>query len=227
MLVPFGTHVRDRDGSSVGTVSGLVLHPDSRQVVAIVVQQGVIDRREVVVPLNRVASFDDDEVRLDLSAAELAGFGLYGAAKLKPMPDSWPMPMGFDQRSFFLVPDAWSAAVLPFQMTSPAVSGTPAYIPDPDAAEGAKEPAIAAAMPVYDNAAQHVGDVDGVELDPATARITRVLARRGRLVHSETAIPASVIASVADDRITLGVRADDLRRLERGAIGGLGTAPAA
>ena len=57
MLVPFGTHVRDRNGKSVGTVSRLVLHPDSRQVVAIVVQQGVINRREVVVPLDRVAKF--------------------------------------------------------------------------------------------------------------------------------------------------------------------------
>jgi len=33
MLVAFGTHVRDRDGKSVGTVSRLVLHPESRQVV--------------------------------------------------------------------------------------------------------------------------------------------------------------------------------------------------
>jgi sporulation protein YlmC with PRC-barrel domain len=45
MLVPFGTHVRDKDGMSVGTVSRLVLHPDSRQVVALVVRQGVRDRR--------------------------------------------------------------------------------------------------------------------------------------------------------------------------------------
>src|ERR1700730_9800018 len=34
MLVPFGTHVVDRDGKSVGTVSRLILHPQSQQVVA-------------------------------------------------------------------------------------------------------------------------------------------------------------------------------------------------
>jgi len=119
MLVPSGTHVRDREGKSVGTVSRLVLHPESREVAAIVVQQGVFDRREVVVPLNKVASFEGDEVRLDLRASELAGFGLFNAPSLKPMPDHWPMPAGFDQRSFFLVPDAWHAAVLPFLPTSP------------------------------------------------------------------------------------------------------------
>src|ERR1700730_1933763 len=36
-LVPFGTHVVDKDGKTVGTVSRLVLHPDSQEVVAIVV----------------------------------------------------------------------------------------------------------------------------------------------------------------------------------------------
>ena len=106
MLVPPGTHVRDREGKSVGTVSRLVLHPESREVAAIVVQQGVFDRREVVVPLNKVASFEGDEVRLDLRASELAGFGLFNAPSLKEMPDHWPMPAGFDQRSFFLDPKA-------------------------------------------------------------------------------------------------------------------------
>ena len=46
MLVPFGTHVLDRQGKSVGTVSRLVLHPGSQEVVALVVQQGVVRRRE-------------------------------------------------------------------------------------------------------------------------------------------------------------------------------------
>jgi sporulation protein YlmC with PRC-barrel domain len=32
MLVPFGTHVVDREGKSVGTVSRLILHPQSEHV---------------------------------------------------------------------------------------------------------------------------------------------------------------------------------------------------
>jgi sporulation protein YlmC with PRC-barrel domain len=225
MVVPFGTHVLDRDGKSVGTVSRLVLHPESRQVVALVVQQGVINRRDVVVPLNKVASFAG-AVRLDLRASDLAGLDLFDAQHLRPVPDHWPMPMGFDQRSFFLVAgDGWTEAVLPFQLTSPAVSGTPAYVRDPDAPEGSPEPAIAAATPVYDNAGQRVGDVEGAELDHATGRITRIIVRRGRLFHTETPIPASVIAEVADDRITLSVGGDELKKLELTAFG-LGTARA-
>jgi sporulation protein YlmC with PRC-barrel domain len=223
MLVPFGTHVLDKDGKSVGTVSRLVLHPESREVTAIVVHQGIVNRREIVVPLSKVASFGD-EVRLNLSASELAGFDLFGAPSLKPMPDHWPMPAGFDLRSFFLVGgDGWTAAVLPFVLTSPTVSGTPAYIKDPDAPEGVLEPAIAASTPVYDNAGQRIGDVEGMEIDPASGRITRVIVRRGVIFRRETAIPASVIASVGD-RITLSVGADEVKKLERPIVGEPGPA---
>jgi sporulation protein YlmC with PRC-barrel domain len=46
MFAPFGTHVLDRDGNGVGTVSRLVLHPDTQQVVALVIHQGVLNRRD-------------------------------------------------------------------------------------------------------------------------------------------------------------------------------------
>jgi len=223
MLVPFGTHVVDREGKSVGTVSRLVLGPLSEEVVALVVQQGVLNRREVVVPINKVADFGK-EVRLSLRASELAGLDLFNAQPLKPMPDHWKMPLGFDQRSLFLVAgDGWTTAVLPFVLTSPRVSGTPAYIPDPDAHVD-PEPAIAVATPVYDNAGRQIGEVEGVEVDEASGRITRIIVRRGRLFHTETAIPASLIASVGDT-ITLDVSADEVKRLERSLTDQLGTAP--
>jgi sporulation protein YlmC with PRC-barrel domain len=225
MLVPFGTHVRDKDGKSVGTVSRLVLHPESRQVAALVVRQGVLDRREIVVPI-RMVERAGDEVRLMLRAAELDGLDLFGAPALRPMPDQWPMPMGFDLRSFFLVAgDGWTEATLPFVLTSPTVSGTPAFIPDPDAPERVKEPAIAAGTPLYDNAGRRVGEVKGVELEPASGRITRVLVGGGVLFRSETPIPAGLVASVGD-RITLSVSADEVKKLEPGAVAESRTAPA-
>jgi uncharacterized protein YrrD len=227
MLVPFGTHVVDAQGHSVGTVSRVVLHPESRKLIGLVVHQGVLDRREVVVPLDEVINFGD-EVRLALRARELEGLDLYDTPSLAPMPDHWPMPAGFDLRSFFLVAaDGWTASVLPFHLTSREVSGTPAAIRDPDAPERVKEPAIAKATPVYDNAGTRIGDVESVDVDLATGRITRMIVGRGRLFHREAAIPASVIASVSEDRITLSVGADQAQKLERGVVGRMGTAPAA
>jgi len=133
--------------------------------VAVVVQQGVLNRREIVVPLNKIASADKD-VRLTLRADELADLDLYDAHPLRPMPDHWP--------------------------------------------------AIAASTPVYDRKGHRIGDVEAVEIDPASARITRVLVREGLLFHHDTAIPASLIESVTSDRITVRLAADDLKKLESG-----------
>jgi sporulation protein YlmC with PRC-barrel domain len=125
------------------------------------------------------------------------------------------MPMGFDQRDFFLVGgDGWTEAVLPFEVTSPTVSGTRAYVSDPGAPGEPAEPDIAAGMHVYDRDGDRVGDVEAVEIDQASGRITRIVVRRGFLFASETTIPTSMIASVTD-RIVLKVGGDAVRKLEK------------
>jgi sporulation protein YlmC with PRC-barrel domain len=214
MLVPFGTRVVDKNGKGVGTVSRVVLHSGSRQASGLVVHQGVLDRRQIVVPIAKVASFGE-EVRLMLSASDLAGLDLYNAESLQLMPDQWEMPVGFDQREFFLVGgDGWTEAVLPFERTSATVSGTPAMVKDSDTPAEPREPVIAAEEEVFDKAGQKVGEVDGVELDPASGRIVRIIVRRGTLFREETAIPASLIAK-AGGRITLSASADEVKKLER------------
>jgi sporulation protein YlmC with PRC-barrel domain len=219
MLVPFGTRVVDKNGKGVGTVSRVVLHSGSRQASGLVVHQGVLDRRQIVVPLAKVASFGD-EVRLTLSASDLAGLDLYNAESLHAeslqlMPDQWEMPVGFDQREFFLVGgDGWTEAVLPFERTSATVSGTPAFVKDGDTPAEPREPVIAAEEEVFDKSGQKVGEVNGVELDPASGRIVRIIVRRGTLFRGETAIPASLIAK-AGGRITLSATVDEVKKLER------------
>ena len=214
MLVPFGTRVVDNNGEAVGTVSRLVLHGQSRQVAGLVVHQGVLNRREVVVPIGKVAAFDE-EVRLTLRAPELDGLDLFHSARFQSMPDHWEMPVGFDQRDFFLVGgDGWTEAVLPFETTSPTVSGTRAFVRDQDTSAEPEEPDITAGMHVVDRDGERVGDVDAVEIDPASRRIARIRVRRGFLFSTETIIPASVVGAVTD-RIELNISAEAVKKLER------------
>jgi len=214
MLVPFGTRVVDNTGKAVGTVSRLVLHSQSREVAGLVVHQGVIDRREVVVPIGKVTASGKD-VRLALGAAELNGLDLFNAPQLQAMPDHWEMPAGFDQRDFFLVGGGgWTEAVLPFETTSPAVSGTPGYVRDRDSVADPVEPDIAAGMHVYSADGERVGDVEAVEVDATSLRIVRIVVRKGFLFGAETSIPAAMIATVGDS-IRLRARADAAKKLER------------
>jgi len=214
MLVPFGTRVVDSSGKGVGTVSRLVLHTQSQQVAGLVVHQGVLNRREVVVPIGKVAAFGD-EVRLALRAAELEGLDLFHSARFQGMPDHWQMPAGFDQRDFFLVGgDGWTEALLPSETTSPSVSGTRAFVRDQDSVAEPEEPDIAAGMQVIDKDGERVGDVEAVEIDEATGRVTRIRVRHGFLFTTETSIPASMIRAVADT-IVLNASADAVKKLER------------
>jgi sporulation protein YlmC with PRC-barrel domain len=217
MLVPFGTRVLDNTGKSVGTVSRVILHPQSREVAGLVIHQGVLNRREVVVPLVKVLA-SSDEVKLAVPGAELAAFDLFRPAALQPMPDHWDMPIGFDQRDFFLVgTDAWAESVLPFEATSPGSAGTPAYARDPGAITEPDEPDIAAGMPVYDRDGRRIGDVEAVEFDDASRRIVRITVRRGFVFGHETSIPASLVESVTD-RIVLSASAETVRKLERSRL---------
>jgi sporulation protein YlmC with PRC-barrel domain len=214
MLVPFGTRVVDSSGKGVGTVSRLVLHHQSRQVAGLVVHQGILNRREVVVPIGKVAAFGD-EVRLAVRAPELEGFDLFHPARLQGMPDHWEMPAGFDQRDFFLVGgDGWTEALLPFETTSPAVSGTRGFVRDEGATAEPEEPDIAAGMHVVDRDGQRVGDVEAVEIDDASGRITRIRVRHGFLFGTETTIPASLVQAVTGE-ISLSATAAEVKKLER------------
>ncbi len=214
MLVPFGTRVVDSSGKAVGTVSRLVLHNQSREVAGLVVHQGVVNRREVVVPLSKVASFGN-EVRLSLAARAMDALDLFDSARLQAMPDHWEMPIGFDERDFFLLGgDGWTEAVLPFEPTSAAVTHTPGYVRDVDTPADPPEPDIAAGMHVFDKDGARVGNVEAVEIDEASRRITRITVKRGFLFGTETVIPASMVGAVTD-RITLKVGADTVKKLER------------
>jgi sporulation protein YlmC with PRC-barrel domain len=213
MLVPFGTKVVDADGKAVGSLKHLVLDPQSRQVVGLVVHHGILNRREVVVPLGKVAAYGE-EVRLALHADEIDDLQLFHAPHFQVMPDHWEMPLGFDQRDFFLVGGlGWAGGDLPFETTSPTVSGTPRFIVDPAPTEDQEELDIAAGMHVYDSAGQRVGDVESVGFDQVSGKISRITIKRGFLFHTEVTIPASMIGTISD-RIALNVDAETVKSLE-------------
>ena len=183
-----------------------------RQVVGFVVHHGILNRLDVIVPLSKVAAFGE-EVRLALHADEIDDLQLFHAPHFQVMPDHWEMPLGFDQRNFFLVGGLdWAGGELPLETTSPTVSGTPRFIVDPAPAEDQEEVDIAAGMHVYDSAGQRVGDVESVEFDQVSRKISRITIKRGFLFHTEVTIPASMIGTISD-RIALNVDAETVKSL--------------
>ena len=193
MLVPFGTHVVDREGKSVGTVSRLVLGPLSEEVVALVVQQGVLNRREVVVPINKggpplAPGLGAGRPRsLQRAAAQADARPLEDAARLRP---AQPVP----RRGRRL-----------------------------DGGGAALRVDVAARLGTSREWARQLSHADGFPVPAGKVGNVRVWAAPD-VFHTETAIPASLIASVGDT-IQLDVSADEVKRLERSLTDQLGTAP--
>ena len=213
MLVPFGTRVVDSEGRAVGTVQHVVLHQDTRQVDGLVVHQGVVKSREVIVPIDKVVNAGQT-IQLALRASDLDRLPIFHGQHLRRMPDHWDMPAGFDERDLFLVGGGGlTESTLPFMQTSPAVSGTPEYVQDKDSVEDPEEPDIAPGTPVYDSTGQRVGDVESIGIDQVSDKITWIVVRRGHLFARESTIPASMIKSVTD-RITLNAPTQAVKRLE-------------
>ncbi|MHB8731043.1 MAG: PRC-barrel domain containing protein [bacterium] len=213
MHIAFGTRVVDSDGKAVGTVRYLVLHPHTQQIDGLVVHQGVVRSREMVVPMAKVAGADSP-IRLALRAVDLESLSLFNPEHLRPMPDHWNMPVGFDERDLFMVGGGgWMESTLPFAQTSSAVSGTPTYIEDKDSAQDPAEFDIARGMAVYDSTGRRVGDVESVDFAQASGKITWIVVRGGHLFGRDTTIPASLITSI-NDRITLSAPAGTVKKLE-------------
>jgi sporulation protein YlmC with PRC-barrel domain len=173
----------------------------------------VVKSRELIVPVGKIANASET-IQLTLRASDLETLPLFHAQHLRPMPDHWDMPAGFDERDLFMVGGGgWAEATLPFMQTSPTVSGTPAYVQDEDSVEDPEEPDIATGMPVYDSTGQRVGDVESISIDQVSDKITWLVVRRGHLFGRESTIPASLIKSVTD-RITLNASTQAVKRLE-------------
>jgi sporulation protein YlmC with PRC-barrel domain len=85
---------------------------------------------------------------------------------------------------------------------------------DVDSAAEEDEPDIATGMPVIDTNGERIGDVEAVEIDEATGRITLLHVRRGFLFTTETRVPASMIRAVTDC-IVLNATAEAVKKLER------------
>src|SRR5262249_55173510 len=107
------------------------LHRDFREVAGLVVHRGCGG------PRNRGSRWQGRGGRGGAAANVTVG-GTGGPRRVSwraapAIPDHRDMPMGFDERDFLLVGGGrWTEAVLPFEKTSPAVAGTPAYVHDRD-----------------------------------------------------------------------------------------------
>src|SRR5258706_2132760 len=70
MLLPIGATVRCRDGAA-GRLKYVVIDPDDGEVTHLIVERGLLLRRDIVVPAGWVEHSSEDEIVLNATSAEL------------------------------------------------------------------------------------------------------------------------------------------------------------
>lgn len=193
--IAFGARVVDSEGKAVGTVRGLVVRPDTRQVDGLVVHQGIMQSRDVVVPIGKVTG--DQSIRLALKAVDL---------NILPI---------FNAQARLTARDTERKVVFSFGRTTALVPRVPdpAFWSGESTSEEPARPDVRKGTAVCDNTGHRIGHVDALDMDLASRTITDIIVRRGYLFARKVIIPASLIKSVAD-RITLNISVEDARRLE-------------
>jgi hypothetical protein len=198
MDVAVGAHVRCADGDA-GVCDAVIVAPDDGAITFLVVRERRDRRRRRLVPIGLVQSAEAEEIRLSCTTSELA--------RLDAFDETERLAPRFEERTEAL-PGAYGLAILePMRY-----SLQPALIHDERIPEGEAEIDRHAEVDAADG---HVGHVQGFLVD-AEDRMTHVVVRSGTLPRREYVVPATAIARIDDERVTLDLDRQALRALPHG-----------
>lgn len=213
-----GAVVSTARGEHAGDIDRVVMDPRTKEVTHLVVSKGFLFSEDRVIPIQAIASSDEDKVIL--------------RADVEQMDDFPP----FEEQEFVLVderefsrdrPDM--TAEVPYLYWYPGASAAPLYgpgyfgihpatggdayethternIPDTSVAlnQGAK---------VVSSKDENLGSLEQVLTNPETDRVTHFVISQGLLFANRKLIPVDWIDKVEEDEVRLGVSSRQVERL--------------
>ena len=202
-----GRPVMAEDGR-VGTLDRLIFDPVADQVRGLVVREPGLLPNDVVVPLDRVLSADEKEVRVRGTVEEIASLEGFSHAQFTEPPEDWLPPTDLAAESASFLFPASPYAVGAFAPTAPLA--VPADEVEEEKPPGAVDLSADTVVNCTDGFA---GTVDRVLTEGATDRVTHLIVRRGALITRDIMVPAELIASTAEETVYLSISQEELDRL--------------
>lgn len=202
MDVDIGAHVNTRDRRHAGKVSRVVINPRTNEVIDLIVHRhkGVLDARDIVVPVDNVERATKGELQLRLLAAEMEKLPDFLETNYIPPPPEWFAPAPFP----------------PGGILWPAGYAAPALI----ASEQENVPAGSVTLSEGTEVAcpdGGIGVVDEVVSDPASQRVLGFIVRRGWLRTHGVFIPMEWVAEVKPDCVLLNRTKAEVEHLDQRA----------
>jgi uncharacterized protein YrrD len=201
-------NVANASGKQIGSLERVVLHPETKVITDVVIQSGGLFNKEYrVVPVDLIAETTEKEIVLRNGAEDLETFPIFEQEQLLT-PEERPFSPPTDVPEVIYGVSGMGPAVVP-RPEDQFVSKVEQNIPEGTVAlkEGAK---------VLTADDKHIGNVNRVLADPATARATHLIISQGLLATEKKLIPMELVTILDDEAVHLGVTESAIQALSAG-----------
>jgi sporulation protein YlmC with PRC-barrel domain len=198
--------VKSATGETVGRVSHFVIDPRSNEITHLVVEKGFLFMEDRVVPVESVATADEDEIRLRPGRGEPEDFPLFEtqyyirSGEYSTEPDLYPSMSAYYYYPPVAGMGSWGAVPIVPPVSAPGMqsgmtqsAGPMNVSPINDAGTEAREAvdelpehsvAVRKGADVYSSDGTLVGQVDEVFTSADSNRVTHILISQGLLVKN-------------------------------------------
>ena len=204
-----GADVYSAQGDRLGTLSRVIIDPNTREVTHIVIEKGLMFTTNKIIPIDRINPQDPEKIILSSSEQDLNQFDDFEESHYVDL-DNTEYP-GSDVTNSFWYPPVdyvWWRSGMP-AITPPVpvyTVRTSQNIPEGTVAleEGAK---------VISADDKHVGSIEQLIVDPQDKRVSHFIIGEGLLFKERKLIPVTWISTIGEKEIRLSVKSGTLERL--------------
>ncbi|HZU13510.1 MAG TPA: PRC-barrel domain-containing protein [Chloroflexota bacterium] len=203
MEFSLGSDVRGRDGTTLGSLQGVVYDPGTGQIVSLVVRHG-FEGRTAVLPIGSVASADGNGVETELDQEQLAAMPDYADdVNIAPPPTADNLE-GREEIAPDNVPDVppVGAATGVSSIAFIPIIREVTHVPEGDDVLGRR-------TAVYATDGE-IGHVSSILVDDQTMRPTSLLISEGLLFPRTVAAPMTAVQAIEPDHVVLNVPKEHL-----------------
>lgn len=200
-----GAPVLLRDGDKIGEVKHVIVDPDTREVVEMVVGESGLLGREVLVPIGAVDRAEEDGVRLELGKDQVDQLQDFVTTRYIAPPPTANAGGGLPVGALYPqpVPPIGAATGLESIGYVPLVEEV-SHIPEGDVD-------LQPGTDVWATDGK-IGSVNEVLYDDQTNRLRGFVVKEGIIFHRDVEISIDDVAEITSDRVTLKLSKDEVEK---------------
>jgi uncharacterized protein YrrD len=204
-----GSEVFTATGEKVGTVSRVVIDAKTKDVTDLVVERGVLEREEKVIPIGLVNVENEDRILLRETNQSVDDLADYETTHYVPI-EKVGAPYQDVDASYWYPPVGYQ---IPMPRAGFPSNTVPEEVPVTETSLPEGRIAIAEGVQVVSADDHHIGNVEQVITDDEGNTVTHFVIGRGFLLKEHKMVPADWVTGMKDDQVRLSVDANLFDRL--------------